>query len=134
MSDTPIVVKGAVFWANLKEVNELSGKYQVDIGQLSDAAVDAIQEMGITVKNKQDELGNYITCKSKNPIKAYDTSGDEITEPLGNGSQARVGLSFYDWTFKNKEGRSPSLVKLVITEIEEYEAVEITDEDLEAAL
>lgn len=134
MSATPTVVKGILYWANLKEVNEMSGKFQVDVGGLSDAAVDAIQEMGISVNNKQDERGNFITCKSKNPIRAYDPSGEEITAPIGNGSLAKVGLSFYDWTWKNKEGRSPSIVKLIVTELEEYESIDLTDEDLEAAL
>lgn len=131
---TPTVVNGTLFWASLSTVNEMSGKYQVDVCNLSDGAVDALQEMGLTVANKQDDRGSFITCKSKNVMKAYNTAGDEITTPVGNGSLAKVALHYYDWEWKNKKGRSPSIVKLIITDLEEYEAVEVTDEDLEAAL
>lgn len=129
----PITVNATVFWANLKQVNELSGKFQVDLGELSAAAVDAIEQRGITVAQK-DEQGQYITCKSKNPIKAYNTAGDEITVAVGNGSKAKAVLSHYDWTFQKKKGRSPSIIKLIITDLEEYESVEVSDEELESAL
>ena len=53
---------------------------------------------------------------------------------VGNGSKAKVVLSHYDWTFKGKKGRSPSIFKLIITDLEVYEATSISDADLEAAL
>ena len=47
MSETkPIVLNATAFWANLQSMNELSGKYQVDLGQLSDAAVEALESQG----------------------------------------------------------------------------------------
>ena len=130
----PIVINAVLFWANLKTVNEMSGKYQVDLGGLSSAAVSALEEVGLTVANKDDERGEYITCKSKNPIKAFNEAGDELDVMVGNGSKAKVVLGHYDWTFKGKEGRSPSLHKLIITDLEEFEAVTVSDEDLEGAL
>ena len=131
---TPIVVNADLFWANLAQVNEMSGKYQVDLSNLSDGAVEALEARGITVSNKQDERGNFVTAKSKNPIRAYNTAGDELSVMVGNGSKAKVGVSYYDWDFKGKKGRSVSIVKLVITDLEEYEAIALTDEALEAAL
>lgn len=130
----PIVANGECFWSCLDQVNELSGKYQIDIGNLSQPAVDALEQMGLTVVNKSDERGDYITCKSKNPIKAYNEAGDEMPCQIGNGSKAKVVLGYYDWTFKNKEGRSPSIQKLIITDLEVYEAAEVTDTELEEAL
>ena len=131
---TPIMINADLFWANLAQVNEMSGKYQVDLSNLSDSAVEALEERGITVSNKQDERGNFVTAKSKNPIRAYNTPGDELAVMVGNGSKAKVGVSYYDWEFKGKKGRSVSIIKLIITDLEEYEAVEFTDEALEAAL
>jgi len=41
-----VKVKGKVYWAQLNKVNDMSGKYQVNIGQLSAKAVDALEAMG----------------------------------------------------------------------------------------
>ena len=129
----PVTVNATLYWASLSRVNEMSGKYQVDIGQLSAAAVDALEKIGLAV-NTKDEQGAHITAKSQNPIKAYNTAGDEIKAPVGNGSKAKVVLKTYDWEFKGKKGRSASIVKLIITDLEEYEDVSVTDEELENAL
>lgn len=126
MSDNRHVkMKCDVYWAQLRKVNEMSGKYQVDLCNLSDAAVKALEDMGISVlenKEKKPEMGKYITCKSEKPMKAYDEDGQEIDSDvsIGNGSKAKVMVTPYDWVYKNKRGISPSLKKLVITDLVEY--------------
>ena len=101
----PIKLKADVMWANLDVRNEMSGKYQVDLTNLSPAASQALRDMGIDVKSKEDR-GDFITCKSNNPIRAYDTNGNELDGVMvGNGSKAVAVLGSYTWTFKNKEGR-----------------------------
>jgi hypothetical protein len=121
-----VKVKCDLFWAQLNKQNEMSGKYQVDLCNLSDAACKALEDLGIEVKsnpNKPD-LGKYITCKSNNVIKAFDVDGDEITEKIGNGSKAKALLSAYEWKYKNKSGVSPTLWKLVVTDLVEYAGVD----------
>jgi hypothetical protein len=118
-----VKVKCDLYWAQLSKQNEMSGKYQVDLCNLSDAACKALEEMGIEIKSdaaKKPEQGKYITCKSSNPIKAFDNDGDEISELVGNGSKAKAVLSSYEWKYKNKSGVSPSLAKLVVTDLVEY--------------
>jgi hypothetical protein len=103
----------------------MSGDYQINLCNLSEAAVEAFEEMGIPVQTgegKKEEMGKYITCKSKKPIKVFDADGDEITEAIGNGSKGKAIVGSYDWTFKNKKGTSASLGKLVITDLVEYAA------------
>lgn len=128
----PIKLRADVMWAYLNTPNEMSGKYQVDLCNLSPAAVKALEGMGIEVRNKEDR-GYYITCKSQNPIRAYDDSGLEMTGVVvGNGSKAVAVVGSYAWTWKNKEGVSPSLKKLVIEELVSYEepdAVTVDDDD-----
>ena len=127
----PIAVQTTLFWASLQTKNEMSDKYQVDLGELSDKAVMALEGMGIDVKNKEGQ-GNYVTVKSANPIKVYDENGMPIdpTVKVGNGSKAKAALSFYDWTYKAKSGRSPSLVKMIITDLIEYgDSADIDDLD-----
>jgi hypothetical protein len=117
-----VKVKCDLFWAKLNKQNEMSGKYQVDLCNLSDAACKALEEMGIEIKSNKDkpEQGKYVTCKSSNPIKAFDNDGDEISEIVGNGSKAKAVISSYEWKYKNKSGVSPSLNKLVVTDLVEY--------------
>ena len=117
-----VKLKATVYWCFHNKMNEMAGKYTVDLCNLSEGAVAALEDMGISVQSsdKHPEKGMFITCKSQNPIKAYDTDGDEITEEIGNESKARAIVSAYAWTYKNKKGVSPSLGKLVITDLVEY--------------
>ena len=56
----PVKIKGTVYWASLKKVNQMSGNYQVDIGELSEAAVKALEAMGVTALHK-DTQGFYLS-------------------------------------------------------------------------
>ena len=114
---SPLVINATLFWAQLQNKNDLSGKFQVDLCDLSPKAVEQITQMGIEIVNKGDERANYITCKSQNMIRAYDTNGEEVGALVGNGTKAKAVIGSYDWTFKTKKGRSPSLQKLVITDL-----------------
>jgi uncharacterized ParB-like nuclease family protein len=128
MSDA-IKLKATVMWAQLHKINEMSGKYQVNLCNLSDAAVEALKEIGIEALEKEGH-GKFITCKSANPMKAFDNNGNEITENIGNGSKAVAVIKPYEWKYKNKTGISASMVKLVVTEFIPYgESVAVTEED-----
>ncbi len=128
-----IQVKADVMWAQLEKVNDLSGKYQVDLCNLSDAAVSALEDKGVEVKFKDDRQ-SYITCKSTHPIRAKDVDGASLEGvKIGNGSKAVATIGFYEWNFKGKKGVSPSLNRFVITDLETYEAEE-DDIDLSEAL
>lgn len=124
-------LKADIMWANLDRPNEMSGKYQVDLCNLSQAAVKALSSLGITPKEKEDK-GFFITCKSTLPIHAYDMDGNLLEERVGNGSKAIAMIGPFAWKFKNKEGVSPSLKKLVVEELVRYdraEPIEEFDED-----
>ena len=135
MSDK-LKIKATVNWAFLNRKNEMADAYTVDLCNLSDKAVAALEDMGISVQEnleKKPEQGKYITCKSQKPIKAFDTDNDEIVEDVGNGSKAICMIGSYAWTYKNKKGVSPSLAKLVITDLVEYAnggTISADDEDV----
>jgi hypothetical protein len=129
-----ITLKATIMWAQLEEVNDMSGKFQVDLVLLSDAAVAALEENGIKVGYKEDR-GNYITCKSSRPIYAKGPDGESLRGiKVGNGSLGVAVLTPYEWTFKGKPGVSASLEKLVITDLEIYEADDGEAPDLDEAL
>ena len=121
MTNPSLKVKAEIKWAFLSKPNEMSERYQVDLCNLSAAAVKALESLGVEVKHKE-ENGHYITCKSKNPIKAFDDGGALLEQDVlvGNGSKANALLSTYDWSFKGKKGVSASLKRLVITDLVEY--------------
>lgn len=122
MNTEQVKIKAEIMWAFLNKPNEMSGKYQVDLCNLSDKAVSALEDMGIEVKTKEGK-GAYVTCKSTRPIAAYDDGGTLIEgDILGNGSKAAVIISPYAWSFKGKKGVSPSLRKMVVTELVPYTA------------
>lgn len=129
----PVKIEATVMWAFLSRKNDLSDAYQVDLCNISDSDAAALERIGISVKENPNkpEKGKYITCKSKNfEIEAYDTHGDRIEGDVGNGSQCRALIGTYDWKWKNKSGVSPSLKKLVITELVRYSREEDEEEDL----
>ena len=131
--EKPIKFEAEVQWAFFNKKSEMSGKYQVDLTNLSDGAVKALQEVGLEPRQRQDkpEKGWFITAKSNYEIKPVDNGGNEITDAVGNGSRAVALIKPYEWSWKNKKGVSPSLVKIIITDLKVYNpdsAVEEEDE------
>lgn len=117
---TVIKVACDIYWAFTNKPAEMSGKYEVTLGNLSEAAVTNLTGMGIEVRFREDkpEQGNFIVCKSTMPIEVVDAAGVPITAMIGNGSKAIAKVGAYEWTFKNKKGTSPSLRdRLVVTEL-----------------
>ena len=133
MNTNAIKLKADVMWAFLNKPNEMSGRYQVDLCNLSEKAVQALEQTGIEVKNKEGK-GFYITCKSKRPMSAYDDGGTPLEgDILGNGSKAAAIVEPYSWAWKGKQGVSPSLKRLVVTELVPYTgggAVALADDEL----
>tara|TARA_E500000318_G_scaffold94665_1_gene94093 strand:+ start:115 stop:558 length:444 start_codon:yes stop_codon:yes gene_type:complete len=137
-------IKCELYWPNLTRKNELANKYTVDLALLSDEAVTALEDMGLKVNNKGDERGHYITCKSNNKYRAFKPDGSEVMikgrtpvddedDPemgvvVANGSVAKCVVSYYDWEYMKKKGRSATLRRMVISDLVEYEPeVEMSD-------
>jgi hypothetical protein len=122
MANKFATINATVMWAFLNRRNDMSNKYQVDLCNLSADDATALGELGIDVKqnpNKPDK-GRFITCKSEYEIVPLDKDGNTIDAIIGNGTRAKAVIGTYRWTFKNRSGVSPSLAKLVITDLKEY--------------
>ena len=126
-----VKIKATIYWCFHNKKNEMADKYTVDLGKLSDAAAAALEEIGIEVR-EHDEKGKFITCKSAKPIRVHDVDGDEINEAIGNGSKAKAVVTAYEWTYKNKKGVSPSLRKMVVTDLVEFgdSAADLDDDEV----
>ena len=119
MTDT-VKIKADIMWAYLDKPNEMSGKYQVDLCNLSDKAAEALEDLGVEVKTKEGK-GKFITCKSTRSMLAYDDGGTILDGTIvGNGSKAVALIQPYSWSYQKKNGISPGLKKLVITELQTY--------------
>ena len=126
----PVKIKTTIMWCQHNKPNEMSGKFQVDLCNLSDNAVTALEGLGLEVRKREDkpEKGFYITCKSTIPMKVFDASGNDLTTvAIGNGSTATAVVGAYPWTFKNKKGFSASLTKLVVDNLVAYDSPESED-------
>jgi len=127
----PVKIKATVMWCFHNKPNDMSGKFQLDLCNLSDNAVQALEGLGLEVRKREDkpEKGFYITCKSTVPMKVSDASGNDLNNvAIGNGSTATAVVGAYSWTFKNKKGTSASLTKLVVDNLVAYDAPEASAE------
>lgn len=105
-----------------------TGKYGIQLTNLSDRAIERLEELGIETKRKPDDKyarGQFIECKSQYPI---DNSGkfnilfeDDGKTPfegspreIGYGTVVRAKIKAY----KGRDGVCrPSLVSLAIEEL-----------------
>lgn len=133
MENTPVKFKADVQWAFLDKINEMSERYQVDFCNLSDAAVKALENIGLQPRRREDkpEKGWFIVAKSSIPIKAFDKDGKQIKGIVGNGSKAEVLMKAYHWEWKNKQGISPHLLKFIVTDLVEYNEEEASISDMD---
>lgn len=114
-------VSCTVHWAFVEKPADMSGKYEVTLGSLSEKATTNLEGWGVKVKSNPNkpELGRHIKCTSNNPMtdRIFDVSENPMQELIGGGSKAVATVSTYQWEFKGKKGVSPSLVRLVITDL-----------------
>ena len=116
----PITLKGTLYWVERNKLNKFSDRYQIVLGNLSEKAVAALDDMGIAAANKGDEKDYFITMKSKNPMRVTDDQGVEYDSDvmIANGSEAVCVVGYYDWSVGT--GRSPSMIKCKVTKMIEY--------------
>jgi hypothetical protein len=116
----PLKIEADLMWAFLDTPNKMSGKYQVDLCNLSKSAIKALEDAGVNVHNKGDK-GFFVTAKSTNyPIKTEDAQGNPITVKVGNGSRGIALVNFYDHKYSKQHGLGVGINKLMITDLVEY--------------
>jgi hypothetical protein len=127
MQDTqkPVKVQGKLFWNQYMtefntHFNADNNKYECTLGNLSDAAVEALKSLGVNVKNKPEQ-GNYIVAKSKYTFDPVDEDGNKLdAKEFGNGTEAIAIIGSYRHKLSAKFGASPSIKKLIITKVVKY--------------
>jgi len=124
-----------LMWPFLYERNKLSGKFQVDLVNLNEDQVEAIEKTGVKVRSdaNKPEKGFFITCKSTNyEITPYDKAGEVISSDIkvGNGSRANIMAKPYSWKSPTgQSGMSLGIAKLVVTDLNAYTPEEVEEEE-----
>ncbi len=124
-----------VMWACVHEVNEMSGKYQVDAVNLTKEQVKTLESTGVEVQTCDREEGNrgsFITLKSTRPVKVVDKEKTPITELVGNGSVCNVAWNPFEWAFKKKSGISAGLQALQVIKLVSYSSGGVDEFDFDA--
>lgn len=119
MNNNTMTVKATLNWAKLNRVDDMTGKYGVQLSNLSDDAVNALAAWEVDVKEREDkpEYGRYIKCSSKYEIVAVDEDNQQVKEFIGNGTEAIVKLKRREWSFNKKSGVAADITKLTITKL-----------------
>jgi hypothetical protein len=125
ISEKPVKISGQLFWSNwMSELNtkfnEDNKKYECTLGALSDKAVEALEGLGVKIKEK-DTMGKYIVAKSNFVFEPVDEDGNPVDiKKIGNGTKAVAIVSSYRHKMSAKYGAAPSIRKLIVTELKVY--------------
>lgn len=126
----PLKIEADIMWAFLDTPNTMSGKYQVDLCNLSKSAIKALEDIGVSVRNKEDK-GFFVTAKSaKYEIPAVDEEGNPISAKVGNGSRGIALIKPYHYDKNGKKGVGVGINKLVVTKLIEYSAAPLDTADV----
>lgn len=110
-----------LFWPFLAKKNDMSGKYQVDVCNLTEEHKEALRgiDLGERIRTKNDERNDFITCKSNFPPKVKNMARSEIDgEVVGNGTKANVKVQAYD--AKSYEGTFAGVAAILVVDLVEY--------------
>ena len=129
------VITGKAYWASITSPNttfDADGVWTLDVCNLDKKNIEMVKADGLTIKNKGDDRGDFVTVKRK--VKRKD--GNENAAPhvvdaqkrplintlIGNGSLVNVLYSTYDWEFKGRKGTSADLKSVQVTDLVPYDS------------
>tara|TARA_R110000803_G_scaffold20087_1_gene51977 strand:+ start:15760 stop:16212 length:453 start_codon:yes stop_codon:yes gene_type:complete len=122
-------ITGLAWWASLSAPNTtFEPCWTIDV------ALDAenrakVEADGLTIKNKDDDRGDFITIKrkveGKNGTNLAPALVDSNREPMFNtliGNESKVNVLYrpYDWEYKGKAGRGADLTKVQVVTLVPY--------------
>ena len=124
------VLSGKAHWASIANPNTtFEPVYSIDLAIEGDE-LNKARQLGLTIKNKGDDRGNFVTIKGKH----YRQDGSENKRPdlvdsnknnmgntlVGNGSDVNVLFKTFEWEYAGKTGMGTELQKVQVTNLIEY--------------
>jgi len=128
--EDPIYISGKCHYASITEPNtkyEPVWSIQVEV---NDDNRSTIESAGLTINNKSDERGDFVTIKRK----LFRKDGSQRTPPgvkdsqnnpwngklIANGSTVNVKAVPFDWNHSGNSGRSADLSAVQVVDFIEY--------------
>jgi hypothetical protein len=103
--------------------------WQVDVC-LDEDGKNLVESLGLDVKNKGDEKGDFIKVKRKvdkrdgtkqtAPIVKDSNNNDWDDRLIGNGSLVNVKFSTFDYNYNNKKGVAAFLLAVQVVDLVPY--------------
>ena len=137
------VLKGKAHWAKVdRAVNPFDPskpRWSIDVQLVDPDSVKMIEEMGVPIKNKDDERGDFVTLQKDQ----FLTNGQELPKPrvidskkndisgtlIGNGSMVKVSFYPKEWKYANRAGVRAVLKDVQVLELVEYIPKDEFDEE-----
>ena len=125
MDMKPVKISAELFWSNWMEnyntkFNEDNKKYECTLGNISDKAAEALKELGIQIKHK-NEMGNFIVGKSLYKFDPVDSEGNPVPiSTIGNGTKVTALVGSYRHKMSARFGAAPSIGKIIVTDLVVY--------------
>lgn len=114
-----VTVRGVLAFPYLNKEDN-NGKFSLQIGNLSPAAVDKLESMGVDVKFKDGDKygrGMFISSSSKYPFKPVTLDGAPVDpEVVGYGSTVVATITTYPWSYAGKSGVGVRVLALAVEE------------------
>jgi len=127
------VISGIAYWAAITNPNttfDSDGVWSIDVTNLDKKNLAIVKKDGITLKNKGDDRGDFVTVKRR--VRRKDGSlnrapdlvdGQKRTMTntlIGNGSKVNVHYTTYEWEFKGRAGVSADLRAVQVVNLIPY--------------
>ena len=151
------VINGKAYWAAVASPNttfDPDGMWTVDVCNLDEKNVKLAKKDGISIKNKGDDRGDFVTIKRK--VRRKDGVMNRAPElmdaqkrtlsnvMIGNGSVVNVLYNTYDWEYRGRQGTSADLRSVQVVDlipynsdsdeafdvVEGYNSTDAVDEDI----
>jgi|TARA_R110001599_G_scaffold236788_1_gene436128 hypothetical protein len=124
------IISGKAYWASVIAPNTTYEPcWQVNVC-LDEDGKNLAESLGLDVKNKGDEKGDFIKVKRKvdkrdgtkqtAPIVKDSNNNDWDDRLIGNGSLVNVKFSTFDYNYNNKKGVAAFLLAVQVVDLVPY--------------
>jgi len=125
-----ILLSGKAHWASVVEPNTTyEPAWQIDVA-IDDETRQKLESIGLNVKNKGDDRGDFFSCKRK--VVKKDGSKREAprvidakrnpwdSRLIGNGSTVKVKIQPYEYEYAGKAGVTSDLMAVQVIDLVPY--------------
>ena len=128
------VISGKAYWASIVAPNttfDSDGVWSIDVCNLDKKNLGIVNKDGLTVKNKGDDRGDFVTVKRKvrnqksGELNRAPTLVDAqkramMNTAVGNGSVVNVKYNPFDWDFGGRKGIGANLNAVQVIDLIPY--------------